>query len=49
MHELELVVDEKVSDAIRHAETTISDAVAEISTVTRLLGENLSLMDRIKL
>ena len=49
MHALELQVDVKISDAIRHAETTITDAKAEISTVTRLLSENLSLMERIKL
>ena len=47
MHNLELQVDEKIQDAIIHAEGTIKDMEAEMTTVNRLLGENATLLERI--
>ena len=43
----QLQVDERIQDAIIHAEGTIKDMQAEMATVNRLLGENATLLERI--
>ena len=47
-HQLELVIDEKITDAIRHAETGIREMEAEIKEVTIILGEKSTLIERIE-